>query len=156
VCNSTLSPKPVPNQSPVAKRGVAFFRAQEENHTNDLQKSLILRLGEFIGRPTSHNLHIHPVANDEREFGDLDPAINTISSEGRKNLYKGSSYTEMAAVWHSDISFEKAPADFSSLRSTQLPTTGGDTLWASGNEVYDPINFPCRKFLATLTATHDG
>jgi alpha-ketoglutarate-dependent taurine dioxygenase len=113
-------------------------------------------MGELTGRPTSHSLHIHPITNNAREFGDPDPEISTISSEGRKKLYKGSSYTTMAAVWHSDISFEKAPADFSSLRLTQLPTTGGDTLWASGYEIYDRISVPYRKFLETLTATHDG
>lgn len=39
----------------------------------------------------------------------------------------------MAAVWHSDISFEAAPADFSSF-----------------------ISVPYRGFLESLTATHDG
>ncbi|KAJ5099050.1 tfdA family taurine dioxygenase [Penicillium argentinense] len=139
----------------VAERGVAFFRAQD-NLTSDLQKELILKMGELTGRPSNHGLHIHPVTNDAREFGDPDPAISTINSEGRKKLYKGSDYTKMAAVWHSDISFEPAPADFSSLRLTQLPKTGGDTLWASGYEVYDRISKPYQKFLEGLTATHDG
>lgn len=113
-------------------------------------------MGELTGRPTGHGLHIHPVTNDAREFGDPDPAISTINSEGRKKLYKGSDYTRMAAVWHSDIGFEKAPADFSSLRLVQLPKTGGDTLWASGYEMYDRISKPFQKFLETLTASHDG
>jgi alpha-ketoglutarate-dependent taurine dioxygenase len=113
-------------------------------------------MGELTGRPTGHGLHIHPVTNDAREFGDPDPAISTINSEGRKKLYKGSDYTRMAAVWHNDIGFEKAPADFSSLRLVQLPKTGGDTLWASGYEMYDRISKPFQKFLETLTATHDG
>ncbi|KAE8339487.1 hypothetical protein BDV24DRAFT_175998 [Aspergillus arachidicola] len=139
----------------VAERGVVFFRAQD-NLTNDLQKELILRMGELTGRPSTHGLHIHPVTNDAREFGDPDPQISTINSEGRKTLYKGSDYTKMAAVWHSDISFEKAPADFSSLRLVQLPKTGGDTLWASGYEIYDRISKPYRAFLETLSATHAG
>ncbi|KAH8433926.1 TauD/TfdA dioxygenase family protein [Aspergillus melleus] len=139
----------------VAERGVVFFRAQD-NLTNDLQKDLILRMGELTGRPASHGLHIHPVTNDAREFGDPDPQISTISSEGRKKLYKGSVYTTQAAVWHSDISFEHAPADFSSLRLTQLPVTGGDTLWASGYEVYDRISKPYQRFLEGLSADHIG
>lgn len=132
-----------------------FFRAQD-NLTNELQKKLILRMGELTCRPASHGLHVHPVTNDSREFGDPDPKISTINSEGRKALYKDSAYTEMAAVWHSDISFENAPADFSSLRLIQLPVTGGDTLWASGCEMYDRISKPYREFLETLTATHAG
>ncbi|KAJ6131114.1 hypothetical protein N7523_001574 [Penicillium sp. IBT 18751x] len=139
----------------IAERGVVFFRAQD-NLTNDLQKELILRMGELTGRPSTNTLHIHPVTNDAREFGDPDPAISTISSEGRKKLYKESSYSKYAAVWHSDISFEPAPADFSSLRLTQLPQTGGDTLWASGYEIYDRISKPYRSFLEGLSAVHDG
>ncbi|KAI9039212.1 TauD/TfdA dioxygenase family protein [Aspergillus affinis] len=139
----------------VAERGVVFFRAQD-NLTNDLQKDLIFRMGELTGRPASHGLHIHPVTNDAREFGDPDPQISTISSEGRRKLYKGSVYTTQAAVWHSDISFEQAPADFSSLRLTQLPVTGGDTLWASGYEVYDRISKPYQRFLERLSADHVG
>lgn len=140
---------------PVAERGVVFFRAQE-NLTNDLQKELILRMGQLTGRPKEHGLHIHPVTNDAREFGDPDPSISTINSEGRKKLYKDSDYTRMAAVWHSDIAFEDAPADFSSLRLVQLPKTGGDTLWASGYEIYDRISKPYQKFLEGLTARYDG
>jgi alpha-ketoglutarate-dependent taurine dioxygenase len=139
----------------VAERGVVFFRAQD-NLTNTLQKELILRMGSLTGRPQDHSLHIHPVTNNTREFGDPDPQISTINSEGRKTLYKGSDYTRMVAVWHSDISFEKAPADFSSLRLVQLPRTGGDTLWASGYEIYDRVSKPYREFLETLTATHAG
>ncbi|GKZ38904.1 hypothetical protein AbraIFM66950_011477 [Aspergillus brasiliensis] len=113
-------------------------------------------MGYLTTRPESHGLHIHPVTNSSREFGDPDPQISTIHSEGRKKLYQGSDYTRMAAVWHSDIAFEKAPADFSSLRLTELPVTGGDTLWASGYEVYDRISKPYRAFLEGLSATHVG
>ncbi|CAL5873455.1 uncharacterized protein PFLUO_LOCUS7734 [Penicillium psychrofluorescens] len=139
----------------IAERGVVFFRAQD-NLTNDLQKELIIRMGQLTGRPSDHGLHIHPVTNDAREFGDPDPAISTIDSEGRKKLYKNTNYTKMAAVWHNDISFEPAPADFSSLRLTRLPETGGDTLWASGYEIYDRISKPYQKFLETLSAVYDG
>ncbi|GAA92303.1 alpha-ketoglutarate-dependent sulfonate dioxygenase [Aspergillus piperis CBS 112811] len=125
-----------------------------EQRIRDL--ALILQMGHLTTRPATHGLHIHPVTNDSREFGDPDPEISTINSEGRKKLYKGSDYTRMAAVWHSDIAFEKAPADFSSLRLTQLPVTGGDTLWASGYEVYDRISKPYRGFLEGLSATHVG
>ncbi|KAL4937805.1 hypothetical protein BDV06DRAFT_202156 [Aspergillus oleicola] len=138
----------------IAERGVVFFRAQD-NLSNELQKELILKLGYLTGRSPENGLHIHPVVNDQREFGDSDPQISTIDSREHKKLYKGS-YGKLAAIWHSDISFEKAPSDFSALRLTLLPKTGGDTLWASGYELYDRISKPYRKFLETLTATHTG
>jgi alpha-ketoglutarate-dependent taurine dioxygenase len=57
--------------------------------------------------------------------------------------------------WHSDIAFEPVPADYSSLQLVDLPKAGGDTLWASGYEVYDRISAPYQKFLESLTATFE-
>jgi alpha-ketoglutarate-dependent taurine dioxygenase len=47
-------------------------------------------------------------------------------------------------------------ADYTSLRLTQLPSTGGDTLWASGYEVYDRFSKPYQKFFESLSATFIG
>jgi alpha-ketoglutarate-dependent taurine dioxygenase len=56
--------------------------------------------------------------------------------------------------WHSDITFEPVPSDYAILRLTELPKTGGDTLWASGYEVYDRLSTAYQKFLEGLTATY--
>ena len=61
-----------------------------------------------------------------------------------------------SARWHSDIQFEGCPADYTSLRLVELPSTGGDTLWASGYELYDRFSEPYRKFFESLTATFIG
>ena len=61
-----------------------------------------------------------------------------------------------SARWHSDIQFEPHPADYTSLRLTQLPKTGGDTLWASGYEIYDRFSKPYQTFFESLTATFSG
>ncbi|KAK4126555.1 taurine catabolism dioxygenase [Parathielavia appendiculata] len=144
----------------ISQRGVVFFRAQDDL-TNDLQKKLILRLGELTGRPSTSGLHIHPILNSERELGGNDLEISTISSVQSKQLYSKtgpdtlSDKKQNSAQWHSDIAFEPVPADYTSLRLVQLPTTGGDTLWASGYELYDRISEPYQKFLENLTATFE-
>ena len=126
---------------PVSERGVVFFRAQE-NLTNDLQKKLILRLGELSGRPKTSGLHIHPLLNSEREFGGDDPEISTISSEQQKKYYKHDTSGELSpkkqsrAQWHSDIPFEPVPADYSSLRLVQLPKTGGGKFSMTREKLY--------------------
>lgn len=89
-------------------------------------------MGLLAGKPASSGLHIHPILNSKREGGGSDPEISTISSVQRKKLYdyhitqmqsqKRQSFTK---EWHADISFEPVPADYSSLRLTQLPSTGG-------------------------------
>ncbi len=115
---------------PVSQRGVVFFRAQD-GLTNDLQKKLILRLGELAGRPATSGLHIHPLLNSERELGGDDPEISTISSVQNKKYYSKavpdtlSVKKQSSAQWHSDIAFEPVPADYTSLRLVDLPTTGG-------------------------------
>lgn len=114
----------------VSERGVVFFRAQD-GLSNDLQKELILRLGNLAGRPATSGLHIHPILNSERELGGNDPEISTISSIQHEKFYKKANSDELSpkkqntAQWHSDIAFEPVPADYTSLRLVQLPKTGG-------------------------------
>ncbi|KAK3943238.1 taurine catabolism dioxygenase [Diplogelasinospora grovesii] len=144
----------------ISQRGVVFFRAQADL-TNELQKTLILRLGELTGRPATSGLHIHPILNSERELGGNDPEISTISSVQHNKFYAKTAPDELSpkkqssAQWHSDIAFEPIPADYTSLRLVELPRTGGDTLWASGYEIYDRISEPYQKLLETLTATFE-
>ncbi|KAK3315843.1 hypothetical protein B0H66DRAFT_272302 [Apodospora peruviana] len=142
----------------ISQRGVVFFRKQD-NLTDDLQKELVQRLGQLSGKPSTSGLHIHPISNAARDHGGNDNEISVISSEQAKKLYKDRFFSQGANSfrqssknqWHSDITFEPIPSDYALLRLTQLPKTGGDTLWASGYELYDRISPTLRRFLDTLT-----
>lgn len=130
-----------------------FFRAQDEL-TNDLQKKLILRLGELTGRPKTSTLHIHPLLNNARDLGGDDPEISTISSVQFKTLGVSKTQNDDGisikkqnnAQWHSDISFEPVPADYTSLRLVELPKTGGGTCFPCLNN----INITCPGWRLTL------
>ncbi|KAJ5243177.1 Taurine catabolism dioxygenase TauD/TfdA [Penicillium citrinum] len=139
----------------ISRRGVVFFRKQD-GLDDDLQKELVQRLGELSGKPKTSGLHIHPVANSGRENSGSDDEISVISSEQRKKLYFSRNERKQSArgEWHSDITFEPIPSDYTLLRLTELPKTGGDTLFASGYEVYDRLSKPYQKFLEGLTATY--
>ncbi|KAF2998493.1 hypothetical protein E8E13_003319 [Curvularia kusanoi] len=147
----------------ISERGVVIFRAQN-NLTDTLQKQLIHRLGQLTNKPTTSTLHIHPILNNTSEFGVADAEISTISSLQRKKTFahelknqrQTGSRRYDAAQWHSDIQFEPVPADYTSLRLTQLPQTGGDTLWASGYEIYDRFSRAYQVFLESLSATFVG
>ncbi|KAH7303650.1 hypothetical protein B0I35DRAFT_455103 [Stachybotrys elegans] len=122
----------------ISQRGVVFFRAQD-NLTDDLQKELILKLGELSGRPAESTLH----------FGPSDKQISSISSAANNYINRNVKKDRVdrrggASTWHSDIQFEPTPADYTSLRLAELPPNGGDTI--------DPY----RKFLEGLTATFKG
>ncbi|CAK7200432.1 hypothetical protein SEUCBS139899_003127 [Sporothrix eucalyptigena] len=148
----------------VSERGVVFFRKQD-NITDELQKELVQRLGELSGKPETSKLHIHPINNAGRgerggndEKRDHDDEISVISSVQAKKLFlerfeDGFSSRRQSGrnQWHSDITFEPVPSDYALLRLTKLPKTGGDTLWASGYELYDRISPTLRTFLDSLT-----
>ena len=105
---------------------MVFFRKQDEI-TNDLQKELVDRLGKLSGKPASSGLHIHTVLNAGREE-DRDDAISVISSVQARKLYSerfAARKQSQKNQWHSDITFEPVPSDYSLLRLTKLPSTGG-------------------------------
>ncbi|EPE04241.1 hypothetical protein F503_04756 [Ophiostoma piceae UAMH 11346] len=146
----------------VSQRGVVFFRNQDLKI--DDQKVLGQKLGELTGKPASSRLHRHALSNSKRgiavdENGKLDDEVSVISSEQNRKYYKDrftSSSKQLAGVgWHADITFERIPSDYAILKITETPAdVGGDTLWASGYELYDRLSPPVQKLVEGLTATH--
>lgn len=142
----------------ISRRGVVFFRGQEI--TPEEQKQLTQRIGLAAGKPTTSNLHIHPVFNSQRNAQyqttdakgtiNKDDEISVISSKLRKEVLELRDHKSGAEEWHSDITFEPAPADYTSLKVHTLPFTGGDTLWCSAYEIYDLLSRPFQDFVSGL------
>ncbi|KAG4419595.1 hypothetical protein IFR04_007297 [Cadophora malorum] len=140
----------------ISERGVVFLRNQDV--TPQEMKTLCERITEAAGSPESSGLHVHPLTEAGSELGDQ---ISVISSEKQK---KGGGLTHQlsdvsrfaSAGWHADITFEPVPSDYAMLKIHTLPETGGDTLWASGYEIYDRLSPAMQTFLEGLTATHDA
>lgn len=142
----------------VSQRGVVFFRDQDL--TIDEQKQLGTKLGELTGKPASSKLHVHPITEEGSELGD---EISIISSERNREYVapRVDRSTLSASNWHADITFEPVPSDYAILKVHTLPSfngqvTGGDTLWASGYEVYDRLSPSFAKYLETLEAVHEA
>ncbi|KAE9368354.1 putative TfdA family taurine dioxygenase [Stipitochalara longipes BDJ] len=149
----------------VSQRGVVFFRNQDISVED--QKTLGQKLGELTGKPASSKLHRHALLNSKRgltvdENGkQLDDEISIISSQQFQKFYKErfSPGTKRIASegWHADITFEHVPSDYAILKIHTLPDdVGGDTLWASGYEVYDRLSPTWQKIAENLTATHQN
>jgi len=51
--------------------------------------------------------------------------------------------------------WEAVPSDYSFLRMLRHPPSGGDTLWASGVEVYNRLSPKMQQYLQSLTFTSD-
>jgi len=58
-------------------------------------------------------------------------------------------------VWHSDLTFRKKPTKFTILRCLEMPTYGGDTLWADMCAAYDGLSESLREQITGLDAIHD-
>ena len=111
----------------VSHRGVVFFRAQTDL-TDELQKELCHRLGQLTGKPIENTLHVHPLNNANQ---DLDKNLNVISTDPStrpaEDLFRNQAERPWGprGSWHTDIGYEAHPADYTILKLTKLPRTGG-------------------------------
>ncbi|CAG5188951.1 uncharacterized protein ALTATR162_LOCUS12065 [Alternaria atra] len=119
----------------IAARGVVFLRKQD-NLTPELQKRLVQRLGELSSKPSESGVHIHPVLHSRFKVPGIskDDENMSVNSDVFKELYTDkrvdstrSDKKQSSDLWHSDITWEKVPSDYTALRLNLLPPTGGDT-----------------------------
>ena len=125
----------------IARRLVVVFRDQEKL---DVYKQI--ELGKYFGE-----LHVNantpiPVGYDQHP--DL-KAIHVVYADEKRRPFADSS-----TFWHSDVTYEVQPAGYTSLKSLEAPSTGGDTLWSSGYALYDALSPSLQKYLEGLKATH--
>ena len=117
-----------------AKHLVLFFRDQRLTFAQ--HKALGRRFGE---------LHVHPAAPKDDEH----PEILVVHGDDKVKFVAGS-------LWHSDVSCDREPPLGSILRVVQVPSSGGDTLFANMYAAYEGLSDRLRRLLAGLTAIHDG
>ncbi len=113
---------------------VIFFRDQTVDHES--QKAFGRRFGE---------LHVHPAAPSVEGH----PEVMIIHADANSTYVNGE-------AWHSDVSCEAEPPMGSILHLETLPEVGGDTMFANMYAAYEALSEPMRRFLAGLTAVHDG
>lgn len=117
-----------------AKHLVLFFRDQ---HLTFAQHKA---LGRCFGE-----LHVHPAAPKDAEH----PEILVVHGDDKVKFVAGS-------LWHSDVSCDREPPLGSILRVVQVPSSGGDTLFANMYAAYEGLSDRLQRLLAGLTAIHDG
>lgn len=57
--------------------------------------------------------------------------------------------------WHTDVSWDFTPPTYGTLRAIDIPTRGGDTLWANAYTAYEALSPVMREVIAPLEAWHD-
>lgn len=111
---------------------VIFFRDQEL--TPDQQKDFGRRFG---------TLNIHP------QYVPLDghPEILPVLKEPEEEKNIGD-------VWHTDVSFLEQPSMGSILYAHEVPSAGGDTMFANQYLAYESLSEGMRELLDDMTAVH--
>ena len=113
---------------------VLFVR--DQNLTFEQHKALGRCFGE---------LHIHPAAPKDAAH----PEILAVHGDDKVDFVAGS-------LWHSDVSCDVAPPMASILRIEQIPSSGGDTLFASMYAAFEGLSDRMQRLLSGLTAVHEG
>jgi len=111
---------------------VIFFRDQ---HLTQVQH---MDFGNRFG-----DLEIHPVTPKEQEHQEILRLVHNEESRGIENN------------WHSDVTWRPTPSLGSILRALEIPSVGGDTLWANMEAGYDALSDEVKEKVTGLTASHD-
>jgi taurine dioxygenase len=106
--------------------------------------------------------HITPDQHLEfaRRWGDINvnrffqavathPSIAEVRKEADQKANIGSS-------WHTDHSYDQIPAMGSILYAREVPSVGGDTLFASMYAAYDALSDGLKAMLSTMSALHSS
>jgi len=116
------------------QHGVVFFR--EQKLTPEQHVAFAQRFGEI---------------NVNRFFKAVDgyPMIAEVRKEPEQKGNIGGS-------WHTDHSYDQAPAMGSILYAREVPETGGDTVFASMYAAYDALSDGLKQTLESLQAVHSS
>ena len=116
------------------KWGVLFFRNQNLNDEQQVAAASIF--GD-------------PVPYDFAPTTEGSEIVHKIDNEDGKP--KGGS-----SNWHTDATWLKEPPRGSILQAIKLPSSGGDTLFASMSAAFDLLSPATQNFVDGLTALHHG
>ena len=111
---------------------VLFFRDQK------LTPERHLEFGRRFGE-----LHIHPAA----PYANGNPELMVIHTDKDSARNNGSG-------WHSDVSADEEPPLGSILHLHQVPSSGGDTLFANMYAAFEALSEPIQRLLSDLSARH--
>jgi taurine dioxygenase len=83
------------------------------------------------------------------------PEIYVLSNVDKSGKTTGTHPDKGTLVWHSDLSFVKRPALATILYGIEVPSTGGDTLYADMYAAYEALDPAIRAQIDPLKAVHD-
>ena len=122
-------------RSAFLRHQVVFFKEQER-----LSPDQQIAFGRRFG-----GLHVHPAAPHLEGL----PEVFVIHTHKDSKIANGNG-------WHTDVSCDAEPPLGTMLQLHQLPSHGGDTLFASMYAAWEALSAPMQAFLETLNARHES
>ncbi|MEQ8860079.1 MAG: TauD/TfdA family dioxygenase [Pseudomonadales bacterium] len=119
----------------LVEHGVVFFRDQPRLDP-DVQIAFARRFGELHAHPAAPHLDDHP-------------EVFVIHAHAGSTVANGNG-------WHSDVSCDERPPLGTMLQLHVLPSSGGDTLFASMVAAFETLSPALQQFLCGLTARHES
>ena len=129
-----------------AANGLAVIRDQQL--TPQSQTDFSRRFGPLFGEADHFQESVKPF---------LMPDFPTIYRVSNKKSDTGEALgrSRAGSYWHSDVSFRSNPAMASLLYAIEVPTCGGDTLFASQIAAFAALSPAMQEMLSGLQAVHD-
>ncbi len=93
-----------------------------------------------------------------KRFGELEIHPFLPSTEGDPELVRFEKTPQMSGYengWHSDVSWRETPSMAAILHGVDVPTSGGDTLFADMCAAYDGLSEKMKERIDSLHAVHD-
>ena len=122
-------------RSAFLRHQVVFFKEQDR-----LSPDQQIAFGRRFG-----GLHVHPAAPHLEGL----PEVFVIHTHKDSKIANGNG-------WHTDVSCDAEPPLGTMLQLHQLPSQGGDTLFASMYAAWEALSAPMQAFLETLNARHES
>lgn len=95
---------------------------------------------------------------DELGGRDITPYVTPV--DGRPHVIRvikePSDELNFANAWHTDLSYLAAPPAYTVLHAHDVPTAGGDTMWANQYLAYDTLPDGVKEQIADLRGTHSA
>jgi taurine dioxygenase len=115
-----------------------------------------VRFSRYFGRVTP----AHPITNGLPEQPEI--KRNVLSHGGEYTAFdvsvdhplRRAGGPKLRAGWHIDITFVANPNSITFLRGVEIPSVGGDTLFANLEALYESLSPSLRGYLDTLQAIH--
>jgi taurine dioxygenase len=116
------------------EHGLLVFKDQALD--DDIQKRFATNFGK---------LHMYPYTEKW-----ADPLVAVVNSD------TSPAHDYRIDCWHTDASFEECPPSASVMRCSILPSSGGDTLWASMYAAYESLSSKLQRLIDELEAVHSS